>query len=36
MGREVAEALLRRFSGDGDSSVNQMDTGFELIERAST
>lgn len=36
IGREVAEALLRRFSGEGDSGVSQMDTGFELIERAST
>jgi LacI family transcriptional regulator, gluconate utilization system Gnt-I transcriptional repressor len=36
MGREVAEALLKRFSGAGNSSATQMDTGFELIERAST
>ncbi|NUT78098.1 LacI family DNA-binding transcriptional regulator [Pseudomonas sp. C1C7] len=36
MGREIAEALLKRFSGTADLSVSQMDTGFELIERAST
>ncbi|VVP94431.1 HTH-type transcriptional regulator GntR [Pseudomonas fluorescens] len=36
MGREVAEALLERFSGSRDASVSQTDTGFELIERAST
>lgn len=36
IGREVAEALLSRFSGTGDCFVSQMDTGFELIERAST
>jgi LacI family gluconate utilization system Gnt-I transcriptional repressor len=36
MGREVAEALLKRFSDSRDTSVSQIDTGFELIERAST
>ncbi|RMQ50431.1 Transcriptional regulator [Pseudomonas cichorii] len=34
MGHEVAQALLRRF--DGDSSVTHFNTGFSLIERAST
>jgi LacI family gluconate utilization system Gnt-I transcriptional repressor len=36
MGREVARALLKRFGDDGSPSPTQIDTGFELIERAST
>lgn len=34
MGREVAEALLRRFAGD--STAMRVDSGFSLVERAST
>ncbi|MCO8170828.1 LacI family DNA-binding transcriptional regulator [Pseudomonas sp. 21LCFQ02] len=34
MGREVAEALLRRFAGD--STAMRFDSGFSLVERAST
>lgn len=34
MGREVAQALLRRF--DGDTQTTRFDSGFSLIERAST
>lgn len=36
MGREVAEALLNRLSDSRDPATAHMDTGFELIERAST
>ncbi|AOE65138.1 LacI family DNA-binding transcriptional regulator [Pseudomonas corrugata] len=36
MGQRVAEALLKRFSGADASSATQINTGFELIERAST
>lgn len=36
MGEEVARALLRRFSATEAPAQTRLDTGFELIERAST
>jgi LacI family gluconate utilization system Gnt-I transcriptional repressor len=36
MGRAVAQALLNRFADSGNTSPSQTDTGFQLVERAST